>query len=519
MGVQGLNVFVTENSLHKDCQFFSDNELIIDGNNLLCGLERNENHTSVSENCSSVCNVIRNFIEKLRSCQVRPIFIFDGGHANEKNTQSGKDKYRHKIICWKQIMVEVLQGLNIPTVWCDYEADSEIAKIANECKCPVLSEDNDFYIMELNYGFINYKYFEWKTANERGIECKIFDREQFCQKTKISKECISLVAAFTGTEKLSMNVKDAICCLEGHNSVDTAIDSALNQVGISNDERAHLKKEIMYTSSLYDLPEESPAFAYHKDKNPEAESDLKSRCCFPSWFIKLYRERGINKYAVDVVLHHQRTLRHSVNEQDVSLSLRRLQYGILVNDGSTIKEYRRTLDSDSLNEVVVQPTAQLPNLVDISNKNENEREKLFFQFLESNKDDYAADQSEFYLPMASLNFLLQKYPVSERQDASASDFYTVISKSQKRKLKKAENQQSKQAVAQWMIVLKHAISLNHLLRSPIPEFDIKIIYSNWQHFSQLLETGVKRTRLDSEVPISGREKTLYDALKEIIEKY
>lgn len=48
----------------------------------------------------------------------------------------------------------VLKYIKIPFAVCDFEADKEIAKLANKLNCPVLSNDSDFYIFPLTAGFI-----------------------------------------------------------------------------------------------------------------------------------------------------------------------------------------------------------------------------------------------------------------------------------------------------------------------------------------------------------------------------
>jgi hypothetical protein len=53
-----------------------------------------------------------------------------------------------------EVFITSLNTLGIGHVTCDFEADNEIAALANDLKCPVISFDSDFYILSLTHGFI-----------------------------------------------------------------------------------------------------------------------------------------------------------------------------------------------------------------------------------------------------------------------------------------------------------------------------------------------------------------------------
>lgn len=48
----------------------------------------------------------------------------------------------------------VMQEMKLPFVVCDFEADHDIAALANKLKCPVLSRDSDFFVYIIEQGFI-----------------------------------------------------------------------------------------------------------------------------------------------------------------------------------------------------------------------------------------------------------------------------------------------------------------------------------------------------------------------------
>lgn len=67
--------------------------------------------------------------------------------------------------------------MGIEVVSCSFEADKEIARVANEKGCPVLSRDSDFYALNITGGFIPFDSLRI-ALNEidkpTSISCKIY---------------------------------------------------------------------------------------------------------------------------------------------------------------------------------------------------------------------------------------------------------------------------------------------------------------------------------------------------------
>ncbi len=56
------------------------------------------------------------------------------------------------------VFVDCLRNNNILFFQCHFEADYELAYLANELKCPLLSCDSDFFVYDLKYGYISIDY-------------------------------------------------------------------------------------------------------------------------------------------------------------------------------------------------------------------------------------------------------------------------------------------------------------------------------------------------------------------------
>ena len=63
----------------------------------------------------------------------------------------------------KLVFQQTLNDLKVPLVMCFGEADGQLAALAKEWRCPVLSRDTDFYIFDLPGGLLHLDYFQCAT--------------------------------------------------------------------------------------------------------------------------------------------------------------------------------------------------------------------------------------------------------------------------------------------------------------------------------------------------------------------
>lgn len=54
-------------------------------------------------------------------------------------------------------LLAVIEKINIPFLVCEFEADHDIATLANLFLCPVLSDDSDFFVYDLRTGYLPLK--------------------------------------------------------------------------------------------------------------------------------------------------------------------------------------------------------------------------------------------------------------------------------------------------------------------------------------------------------------------------
>ncbi|XP_053405581.1 protein asteroid homolog 1-like [Mercenaria mercenaria] len=258
MGVRGLKYFVLMKEGNKD-KFFTDynlqgTKLIIDGSNLIYKLHSfykipyqfGGDYDQFARKC-------KEFFGILKKLGVVPIVVFDGAddpndmklktHFDRMDQQSKKveeifkqfennrdnfllhpydnvsiqvqDQSERKRrttdlfvlpllskITFRQVLVE----LGIVHAACMFEADSEIAVLANHFKCPVLSDDADFFVFELKYGVIPFDCLSELLQSEERMSSKrvsIYYSKCFIKEFKMEEGdqyILPTLATFTGND-------------------------------------------------------------------------------------------------------------------------------------------------------------------------------------------------------------------------------------------------------------------------------------------------------------------------------
>lgn len=82
----------------------------------------------------------------------------------------------------KTVLLAVLKEFKVEIVQCQYEADGDIAALARGLKCPVVSNDSDFYVMDVLVIPLNLVDFNTTVKSSDGgsaIQCKLFEMDAF----------------------------------------------------------------------------------------------------------------------------------------------------------------------------------------------------------------------------------------------------------------------------------------------------------------------------------------------------
>uniref|UniRef100_A0A674ANN6 Asteroid homolog 1a n=1 Tax=Salmo trutta TaxID=8032 RepID=A0A674ANN6_SALTR len=223
MGIQGLTSFI-ENVLQN--YNFTTSKLIIDGSNLFHFLYFNssvdQQHGGDYDDFEDqVCK----FFKALRDCGIDPFVIIDGGSDHTDNKfKTLRERAQSKInnlsiglqgdriipTLAKQVFKQVLSCLEVPFAQCIFEADQEIASLAEKWNCPVLSNDSDFYIFDIQAGYLPFSHFQWQNvsvqhgSSQNYIPCKLYTTTSFCTHFKIDRQLLPVFAAIAGNDYVNL---------------------------------------------------------------------------------------------------------------------------------------------------------------------------------------------------------------------------------------------------------------------------------------------------------------------------
>ncbi|KAG9355707.1 hypothetical protein JZ751_000545 [Albula glossodonta] len=234
MGVHGLTSYVEGNRR----QFFKDlklrnTTLVIDGCSLFfrlyftSGLDQQH-----GGDYDLFANYVCQFFEALSACNIRPIVVLDGGidytdkkFATLKQRALSKIREAHALsrgshgsvlpLLTREVFKQILSSLQVPFIQCVSEADLEIACLANQWNCAVLTMDSDFFIFDLKGGYFPFGFFQWsnlgvfRNSSERYIPALHFSVNKFCSYfNHMNKELLPLFAVIIGNDYTNLRAMD-----------------------------------------------------------------------------------------------------------------------------------------------------------------------------------------------------------------------------------------------------------------------------------------------------------------------
>ncbi|XP_071776248.1 single-strand DNA endonuclease ASTE1 [Centroberyx gerrardi] len=223
MGVQGLTTYVEGNRHFLQDVKFRDSRLVIDGCSLYFrlyfnhGLDQQHGGDYDAFSC-----LLSQFLNALAACNIQPYVVLDGGmDPSDKKLSTLRQRLQSKIkeaeglsrgrhgsvlpILTRDVFTQVLTQRGVPLVQCPAEADWEIACLAHQWNCPVLTNDSDFYIFDLPGGYLPLRFFQWTNLNGKAshsyISARRYITNGLCQWFGgMNRELLPLCAVLTGND-------------------------------------------------------------------------------------------------------------------------------------------------------------------------------------------------------------------------------------------------------------------------------------------------------------------------------
>ncbi|XP_063698994.1 protein asteroid [Culicoides brevitarsis] len=192
MGVRGLTTYIAKNAEQYLVPFeLHDCNLVIDGDNLASQLFNKTHNSAFGGNYDEYYKAVLHFFALLRSCNVTPFVLMDGGYEERKmrtikarlQTRITSVKYALPLsskpvipLFMREVFLDAVRMSKVPIMRCMFEADDEIAVLARKLECPVLSYDSDFYIhnvMYIPYVTLTHKIYKKVMQDEKNYEIEV----------------------------------------------------------------------------------------------------------------------------------------------------------------------------------------------------------------------------------------------------------------------------------------------------------------------------------------------------------
>uniref|UniRef100_A0A3B4ZR03 Protein asteroid homolog 1-like n=1 Tax=Stegastes partitus TaxID=144197 RepID=A0A3B4ZR03_9TELE len=223
MGVQGLTTYVEGNKYFFQDVKFRDSRLVIDGCSLYYRLYFNSGlEQQHGGDYSEFACLLTQFFSALATCNIQPYVVLDGGiDPSDKKFSTLRQRLQSKIkeagnlshgrngsvlpILTRNVFIQVLLEQGVPLAQCSAEADWEIACLAHQWNCPVLTNDSDFYIFDLPGGYLPLRFFHWTNLNgkasHRYISARCYTTNSLCRLFGgMNHELLPLCAVLTGND-------------------------------------------------------------------------------------------------------------------------------------------------------------------------------------------------------------------------------------------------------------------------------------------------------------------------------
>ncbi|XP_054482787.1 protein asteroid homolog 1-like [Anoplopoma fimbria] len=539
MGVQGLSSLLEKHRrIYREVRF-RRSRLLIDGCNLLyllyfsSGLDQNHGGEYASFEV-----LIEKFVKALRDCGISPYVVLDGGsdYTDKKLktvTLRAKDRVkkahraaqdnRHESILpllVKLVFKQTLARLEVPLAQCYGEADQEIAAMATEWRCPVLSKDSDFYIFDLPAGLLPLSDFRWEAVQRSGsqsfISCKSYNTSSFCIFFSLQQQLLPTFAALAGNDYVKLQrtessiswaqfapegsgvtsrLEGLLRWLRGFQGPQDAFEAALGLMGdLSSKRKAELLKDLYLGMEEYQLPPCSLNKFFIHGTAPPFPAEEEVAGLVPDWTrLPLTRAR-LTPDILDVLLLRRMPLSIVVDHADtasanlISRPLRQVMYGLLLGDGTEVTE--RDRDGLQLKFIPVRPAVTRASkklvLTSPDQVEPSQRLQVLLEALQVTEDSLSRLPPQLRLPLAVTCYWLQRAQPPPDKELLKALLLGLSTGDSTRPRTALQNQNHHRrpdldlvvvhAFNQWQSCLKTSIHLNQLLGFPLPEPQISRLY-------------------------------------------
>ena len=270
------------------------------------------------------------------------------------------------------------------------EADKESASLANAWNCPVLSNDSDFFIYDIQEGYISVNSFCW---DSKPLTANIFKARNLADHLKIPRSFLPLAGSLMGNDYISQEMLDPFShslnriqtpkklskkasrfisignFLSGFKTLQDAIEKVLSMYPKGKLE--DMQHCLNCSLEEYDISFQSSLIAYFNDGKVTSLFMSMGDLGITKWFLEKFRQGLFPAQCMSCLTTHKQFLRVQVENIEemsanrCSLKLRKVIYSILfgckmpleeeVGRQMTLEERKPVDMKSSTHETVMNP--------------------------------------------------------------------------------------------------------------------------------------------------------------------
>ena len=327
MGIPGLTAFINKEFRGWKRQVLKG-YLVIDGSSL-CHCLYTFQWNNGGE-YPQYRTVVLDMFKALLEVQIHPIVVFDGIYIDQGKIDTTLKRRRESIkyvsenlasskftrnvlpLLTKEVFQLLLKEINVPFYVVDGEADNVIVEVANYYGCPVLGSDSDYFLFNIEGGYIPIERFDWKT---RPVSCEVFYMLSFLEEFAIKHEDLRyIVPAIIGNDCLARVYTDRLInrlvidrnsvpsgqpvarvmmCLSQYSSVEELIQHVHGVPNAYELELNYHKAHETYNCTKQTDPESLLTSCVLKTAQGEA---------IPNWIVSRYRQGDFSRLSMNALV-------------------------------------------------------------------------------------------------------------------------------------------------------------------------------------------------------------------------
>uniref|UniRef100_A0A8C7NBT4 Asteroid homolog 1 n=1 Tax=Oncorhynchus kisutch TaxID=8019 RepID=A0A8C7NBT4_ONCKI len=529
MGIKGLAKFVGDHGEILTDYRFRNSKVVIDGCNIyhslyLTSCVDQQHGGEYDAFQDQVCK----FFKALRDCSIEPYVIIDGGSDHtDKKFETVRKRAESKIDtanklskglrgAWliptlaRQVFKEVLSSLKVPFAQALSEADQEIASLAQKWKCPVLSNDNDFYIFDIQAGFLPMSHFKWQNASvqrwspENYIPCKLYTTTSFCRLVNINRQLLPVFGVIAGNdyvnldkmERWASNRKVArsnsrpdklLKWLTSFQEKQEALDNVHLLIGHGENNMDAALQALSQGIETYQIQPGCLERFFNDGEAPDPGLLPDHLSVLPDWTLLPLTKGTLPPYMIYIlqlrpVIQGIQVEDHSLPSGNItSRPIRQVFYGLLLGEGREVEEYDRegkNLTSSKV-KAILPSAAQLLQLDTLDQAPHSVRLEVFLVTVGVSQSIFKGLPPQLGLPVAVTYYWLRHaHPRPDRPLLQALLLGLVFGElCRQRKSQRGLIQRPAMSpdlgvahvFSQWNRCMRDGLYLNQLLCLPLPE--------------------------------------------------